>query len=210
MRKLRPAADRRRHDRAAARRAARARPDRDRPRRGRVARPRRRPARRRSVAGRHARRCRRPGLAQLRGGPQTRPARWSTSTAGRSRSSAPGRLLAPHAHAMMDVSDGLLLDARRMAEASGCAIAIELDALPLSERFRRRARAGSRRRGCSPRPAATITRCSPRCPPDSIRQRFLYQTGRRSARIGALAAGDPAISARQRRAADRTAGDAGF
>ena len=36
---------------------------------------------------------------------------------------------------MMDVSDGLLLDARRMAEASGCAVAIELDALPLSSAF---------------------------------------------------------------------------
>src|SRR5438067_1856602 len=47
----------------------------------------------------------------------------------------PGQALAPTAHAMMDVSDGLLLDAQRMAEASGCAIAIELDALPLSRAF---------------------------------------------------------------------------
>ena len=46
-----------------------------------------------------------------------------------------GRALAPHAHAMMDVSDGLLLDARRMAEASRCAITIELDQLPLSSAF---------------------------------------------------------------------------
>jgi thiamine-monophosphate kinase len=46
-----------------------------------------------------------------------------------------GRLLAPHAHAMMDVSDGLLLDARRLVEASRCAAAIELDALPLSSAF---------------------------------------------------------------------------
>ena len=46
-----------------------------------------------------------------------------------------GRALAPHAHAMMDVSDGLLLDARRMAEASRCSIAIELDKLPLSGAF---------------------------------------------------------------------------
>ena len=36
---------------------------------------------------------------------------------------------------MMDVSDGLLLDARRMAEASRCGIAIELDKLPLSSAF---------------------------------------------------------------------------
>jgi thiamine-monophosphate kinase len=41
-----------------------------------------------------------------------------------------GQALAPVAHAMMDISDGLLIDVRRMAEASGCAIAI--DAIPLS------------------------------------------------------------------------------
>jgi thiamine-monophosphate kinase len=46
-----------------------------------------------------------------------------------------GQVLAPRANAMMDVSDGLLLDARRMAEASGCTITIELDALPLSSAF---------------------------------------------------------------------------
>ena len=46
-----------------------------------------------------------------------------------------GQALAPYAHAMMDVSDGLLLDAKRMAEASGCAIAIDLDRLPLSNAF---------------------------------------------------------------------------
>ena len=46
-----------------------------------------------------------------------------------------GEVLAPRAQAMMDVSDGLLLDARRMAEASGCAVVIELDALPLSSAF---------------------------------------------------------------------------
>ena len=36
---------------------------------------------------------------------------------------------------MMDVSDGLLLDARRMAEASRCTITIDLDELPLSSAF---------------------------------------------------------------------------
>jgi thiamine-monophosphate kinase len=46
-----------------------------------------------------------------------------------------GQVIAPHAHAMMDVSDGLLLDARRMAEASHCSISIELDTLPLSSAF---------------------------------------------------------------------------
>ena len=48
---------------------------------------------------------------------------------------ADGRALAPLAHAMMDVSDGLLLDARRMAGASSCAIEIDLDCVPLSAAF---------------------------------------------------------------------------
>src|SRR6185295_1805005 len=47
-----------------------------------------------------------------------------------------GQQLAPHAHAMMDVSDGLLLDTLRMAEASRCAAVIDLNALPLSAEFR--------------------------------------------------------------------------
>jgi thiamine-monophosphate kinase len=46
-----------------------------------------------------------------------------------------GRILAPYAHAMMDVSDGLLLDSRRMADASRCAMRIEIDQLPLSSAF---------------------------------------------------------------------------
>lgn len=43
-----------------------------------------------------------------------------------------GRFIAPHVHAMADVSDGLLIDASRMAAASDCAIRIALDAVPLS------------------------------------------------------------------------------
>lgn len=45
---------------------------------------------------------------------------------------AEGRMLAPVVHAMMDVSDGLLLDAARMAAASGLAVTIDLAAVPLS------------------------------------------------------------------------------
>lgn len=45
---------------------------------------------------------------------------------------AAGRLLAPHAHAMMDISDGLLLDAARLCSASRCAVTIDLDTIPLS------------------------------------------------------------------------------
>ena len=46
-----------------------------------------------------------------------------------------GRALAPHASAMMDVSDGLLIDAGRMAAASGVGMAIDLAALPLSAAY---------------------------------------------------------------------------
>lgn len=49
---------------------------------------------------------------------------------------ADGQALAPHVHAMMDVSDGLLLDAARMADASGLAVSIDLEAVPLSAAFR--------------------------------------------------------------------------
>lgn len=45
---------------------------------------------------------------------------------------AEGQALAPCVHAMADVSDGLLIDAARMADASGLAIEIDLSAVPLS------------------------------------------------------------------------------
>ena len=45
---------------------------------------------------------------------------------------AEGRALVPHIHAMMDVSDGLLLDTSRMAEASGVTIDIALDQVPFA------------------------------------------------------------------------------
>jgi thiamine-monophosphate kinase len=48
---------------------------------------------------------------------------------------AAGRLLAIHATAMMDVSDGLLLDVLRLGTASRCAAEVDLDALPLSRAY---------------------------------------------------------------------------
>ena len=44
-----------------------------------------------------------------------------------------GQRLAPMVNAMMDVSDGLLIDAARMAAASACAARIDLESLPLSD-----------------------------------------------------------------------------
>jgi thiamine-monophosphate kinase len=59
---------------------------------------------------------------------------------------AAGRLLAPYVTAMMDISDGLLLDASRLCAASGCGAEIRLDALPLSRAFIAERGAGRRAR----------------------------------------------------------------
>ena len=47
-----------------------------------------------------------------------------------------GRALAPLVNAMMDVSDGVLVDAARMARASGLSLDIRRDAIPLSQAAR--------------------------------------------------------------------------
>lgn len=46
-----------------------------------------------------------------------------------------GSVLAPNVNAMMDVSDGLFMDARRLASASGCKIDIQLENIPLSKDY---------------------------------------------------------------------------
>jgi thiamine-monophosphate kinase len=50
-----------------------------------------------------------------------------------------GEALAPLASAMMDISDGLLLDASRMAEASGLTLALDSVAVPIAAPESRRA-----------------------------------------------------------------------
>jgi thiamine-monophosphate kinase len=104
-----------------------------------------------------------------------------------------GQVLAQHAHAMMDVSDGLLLDARRMAEASKCGIAIDLDRLPLSSAF-----VAERGSGLQPRLfAATggddytlLAALSEDLDPATLP----LPEGTRITRIGRLVAGEPVIS----------------
>lgn len=50
-----------------------------------------------------------------------------------------GVALAPYVSAMMDVSDGLLIDVQRLAAASGVAAVIDLDRVPLSQAYVRAA-----------------------------------------------------------------------
>jgi len=48
---------------------------------------------------------------------------------------AEGALLAPVAHAVIDLSDGIGSDALRVAERSGCLLEIDVDRLPLFPRL---------------------------------------------------------------------------
>jgi thiamine-monophosphate kinase len=77
------------------------------------------------------------GLEALRSGPGTGV---TDSLAYRRPAAllAEGQALAPHVGAMMDVSDGLLLDAARMARASGVTLAIDGAAVPIATPERRR------------------------------------------------------------------------
>jgi thiamine-monophosphate kinase len=46
---------------------------------------------------------------------------------------AEGKELAGHAHAMLDVSDGLAVDAGHLARRSGCRVVVDLDRVPLAD-----------------------------------------------------------------------------
>jgi thiamine-monophosphate kinase len=106
---------------------------------------------------------------------------------------AAGEALAAHAHAMMDVSDGLLLDASRLAEASGASAVIELDSLPLSDAFRRERGNGRDARlfaATGGDDYALLAALAPEADP----LRLPLPSGTTIARIGTLAADGPLLS----------------
>lgn len=106
---------------------------------------------------------------------------------------AAGEKLARVANAMMDVSDGLLMDAGRLAEASGLAATIDLDSLPLSKPFiaergnGRRARLFAATGGDDYALLAAI--------PEGIDPLSLsLPSGTRLTRVGSLATSGPSLS----------------
>lgn len=107
-----------------------------------------------------------------------------------------GRALAPHAHAMMDVSDGLLLDGKRMAEASRCAMVINLDQLPLSRAF-----VAERGQGVASRLFAATGgddyALLAALPPELDPATLSLPSRTRISRIGSLAAGEASLSLTQ-------------
>jgi len=104
-----------------------------------------------------------------------------------------GEALAPHAHAMMDVSDGLLLDALRMAQASKCTIVIELDRLPLSSAFvaERGQDLGARLFAATGGDDYALLLA---LPPDVDPLRLSLPSRTRISRVGSLAAGGATLS----------------
>jgi len=104
-----------------------------------------------------------------------------------------GEVLAPHAHAMMDISDGLLLDAMRLAVASCCTISLELDLLPLSTAF-----VGERGSDLDARMFAATGgddyALLAALPPEIDAATLSLPQGTRITRVGVLSAGEPQLS----------------
>ncbi len=71
------------------------------------------------------------GLAMAQGGTDG-PSEWLDAYRRPMPRLAWGQALAPLVHAMADVSDGLLIDTQRMAAASGLAITVALEAVPIA------------------------------------------------------------------------------
>jgi thiamine-monophosphate kinase len=105
---------------------------------------------------------------------------------------AAGQAIAPHAKAMMDVSDGLLIDCLRLAQASRCAAEIDMDALPLSTAFIAErgdhldARLFAATGGDDYALLAAL-------PPEVDPLTLSLPAGTRIARVGVLSAGEPSI-----------------
>ena len=103
-----------------------------------------------------------------------------------------GQVLARHATAMMDVSDGLLLDALRLAQASGCVATIDIDSFPLTDAFSqaqgqdREARLFAATGGDDYALLAAL-------PPGLDSSTLSLPSGTTITRIGSLEAGEPAI-----------------
>jgi thiamine-monophosphate kinase len=103
-----------------------------------------------------------------------------------------GQKLAPHARAMMDVSDGLLLDASRMAEASNCTATVDLGSLPISPEFVR-VRGDSRDSRIFAATGGDDYALLGAFDPDFDPSTLNLPKGTTIARIGTLEAGAPAI-----------------
>lgn len=106
---------------------------------------------------------------------------------------AVGQALAPLADAMMDVSDGLLLDASRMAEASGGKAVIDLDSLPLSRAFVAERGAGRQARLFAATGGDDYALLAA-LPPETDPLGLPLPSGTTIARIGTLSAGGPTLS----------------
>jgi thiamine-monophosphate kinase len=103
-----------------------------------------------------------------------------------------GRAIAPHANAMMDVSDGLLLDAQRLAQASGCVANIALETVPLSEAYRR-VRGAAQESVLFAATGGDDYALLAALPPEVDAVRLSLPSGTTIARIGSLEVGEPKV-----------------